>query len=110
LNGHCYWTLRRLGKSVAEATRFLEHLSVADKNELLFSNGINFNDLPNWQKRGVGLFWETYTKEGTNLLTGEATVAVRRRIRVELDLPMKDQYSAFINDIIWAAQSDRQMP
>lgn len=29
-------------------------LSVSQKNELLFQYGINFNDLPNWQKRCVG--------------------------------------------------------
>jgi tRNA(His) 5'-end guanylyltransferase len=22
--------------------------------------GVNFNDLPNWQKRGSGLYWEDY--------------------------------------------------
>jgi tRNA(His) 5'-end guanylyltransferase len=100
LNGHCYWTLRRQGKSVAEATQHLERLSVADKNELLFRNGVNFNDLPHWQKRGVGLYWETYDKQGFNPLTGEPAVALRRRIRVELDLPMKDQYGAFIEEIL----------
>jgi tRNA(His) 5'-end guanylyltransferase len=31
-------------------------------SELLFQHGINFNDLPNWQKRGIGLYWETYDK------------------------------------------------
>jgi tRNA(His) guanylyltransferase len=37
---------------------------LAAKNELLFQNGVNFNDLPNWQKRGVGLYWETFEKQG----------------------------------------------
>jgi tRNA(His) guanylyltransferase len=39
-------------------------LSIADKNELLFQHGINYNDLPNWQKRGTGLYWEDYEKIG----------------------------------------------
>ena len=29
-------------------------MSVSQKNELLFQAGINFNDLPTWQKRGIG--------------------------------------------------------
>src|SRR5438128_10639903 len=62
LNGWCYWTLRKSGKSVREATRTLEKQSFAFKNELLFQHGINFNDLPAWQRRGIGLYWETYTK------------------------------------------------
>ena len=49
LNAHCYWCLRRDGKSATQATSLMKGLSVADKNELLFQQGINFNDLPNWQ-------------------------------------------------------------
>jgi tRNA(His) 5'-end guanylyltransferase len=100
LNGHCYWMLRREGQSATEATGHLNRLSVSGKNELLFSHGVNFNDLPNWQKRGVGLFWEDYTKAATNPQTGEAVTAVRHRLRVELDLPMRDRYSEFISDVV----------
>ncbi|MBN1427937.1 MAG: guanylyltransferase [Anaerolineae bacterium] len=100
LNGHCYWMLRQQGKSATDATDYLSRMSVADKNELLFGNNINFNDLPNWQKRGVGLLWETYTKEASNPLTGQAVTATRRRIKVEIDLPMRDEYSAFIGRIV----------
>ena len=100
LNGHCYWLLRRQGRAVSQATRALEHLSVADKNEMLFRSGINYNDLPVWQKRGVGVYWETYGKEGTNPLTGEEVVAQRRRLRVDLDLPMKDAYSDFVLGLV----------
>ena len=100
LNSHCYWLLRKQGQSVAAATRALEGRSVAEKNELLFQNGINFNDLPSWQKRGVGLFWETYEKPAVNRLTGEAVVAQRRRLRVELELPMREQYNAFLTGLL----------
>ena len=71
-------------------------MSVARKNELLFRHGVNFNDLPNWQKRGVGLVWETYEKVARNPKTGEEVTVQRRRIRHELDLPMKDAYGAFV--------------
>src|SRR5437762_1731561 len=54
LNAHCYWALRKDGQDVAAATEKLSGMSVATKNELLFQHGINFNDLPNWQKRGTG--------------------------------------------------------
>jgi tRNA(His) 5'-end guanylyltransferase len=54
LNSHCYWLLRREGLSASEATAKLEGQSVSFKNELLFEHGINFNDLPRWQKRGIG--------------------------------------------------------
>ena len=100
LNGHCYWALRKDGRSVQDATNQLAGLSVADKNELLFTQDINFNDLPNWQKRGVGVYWETYDKPAWNPQTEEKVVAKRRRLKVDLDLPMRDEYSAFIRDLI----------
>jgi tRNA(His) 5'-end guanylyltransferase len=100
LNAHSYWCLRRDGKSVGEATNMMNGLSVADKNELLFQHGINFNELPNWQKRGVGLYWEEYEKVGFNPLTGENVPALRRRIRRDLELSMKDEYSKFIGEFL----------
>ncbi|WP_446374424.1 tRNA(His) guanylyltransferase Thg1 family protein [Coleofasciculus sp. E2-BRE-01] len=100
LNSHSYWCLRNDGKTARQATARLERLSVADKNELLFQHGINFNHLPNWHKRGVGLYWETYQKPGLNPLTDETTEATRKRIRQEFNLPMKDQYSQFIRDLL----------
>lgn len=96
LNAHCYWLQRKQGRSAGEATAHLEGMSVADKNELLFQNGINFNDLPSWQKRGVGVYWKSFLKEATNPKTGEAVTAQRRKLHVDLELPMRDAYDAFI--------------
>lgn len=103
LNAHCYWMLRKEGQSVTGATRTIEGLSVADKNELLFRRGTNYNDLPAWQKRGIGLLWEQFDKLGTNPLTGETTTARRRRVTRVLDLPRGDEYSALLGTIAAAA-------
>lgn len=100
LNGWCYWTLRKEGLSVVAATKRLEGLSVGAKNELLFQHGINFNDVPNWQKRGIGLYWNTYEKPALNPKTGEEVVAERRRIKVDYELPMRDAYSDFIINLL----------
>jgi tRNA(His) guanylyltransferase len=62
LSAHCYWMLRGRGLGVAEATTELRGMGVAEKNELLFQHGLNFNDLPSWQKRGVGLLWENFQR------------------------------------------------
>lgn len=101
LNAHCYWSLRRKGAGVADATERLKGLSVSKKNELLFSEaGVNFNDLPNWQKRGIGLYHVAVGKPGLNQLTGEATLAIRRKLHTDFDLPMRDGYSDFIASLI----------
>ena len=92
--------LRQQGNSVNDATNLLIRRSVAEKNELLFQNGVNFNDLPNWQKRGIGLYWEMFEKAGVNPVTNEETSAQRRRIKIDLDLPMKEEYGQFISEIL----------
>lgn len=100
LNSHCYWALRKDGKSISEAINFLLGKSVADKNELLYSYKINFNDLPNWQKRGTGLVWSGYIKEGVNPVTNEKTITTRRKIKKIFDLPLRNDYAEFIREII----------
>lgn len=96
LNGHCYWTLRKEGKSVAEATKALIGMSVSKKNELLFDRGINFNDLPGWQRRGSGVYWDSVVKTGRNPKTGAEVTTTRRRLCVDGDLPMKETYGKFV--------------
>lgn len=100
LNSHCYWILRKDGKNPNDANDFLLRMPVSHKNEFLFQKGINFNELPNWQKRGVGIYWEEYKKEGFNPITCENVTAIRNRLNVNLELPMKDQYSDFIAKLI----------
>jgi tRNA(His) guanylyltransferase len=96
LNGWTYWTLRREGKGVRAATAALEGATVAAKNELLFARGVNFNAVPAWQRRGTGVSWETYEKEGVNPKTGKTVKAMRRRIKADEELPMKEAYARFV--------------
>jgi tRNA(His) guanylyltransferase len=100
LNAHCYWRLRQDGFTKGQATKRIEGISNADKNELLFSYGINFNELPNWQKRGVGVYWKDIEKEGFNPKTKEKVIVTRRQIITDFELPMRDDHNEFILDII----------
>lgn len=106
LNSHCYWAVRKDGKSVEEATAAVKGLSTAEKNELLFQHGINYNDLPRWQKRGMGMYWEEYEREAENPKTGQKVLARRKRIHRELELPMKEAYDEFIRQIIASEQGE----
>ena len=100
LNGHCYWLLRKLGLSASEVQDRISGISNGEKNEILFSNGINYNDLPAWQKRGLGLFFRDETKQGYNPKTGETTTCVRRVLHLEEDLPIGEQYSDMLRRLI----------
>lgn len=96
LNAHCYWLLRKEGFTAQEATREIEGKSIAYKNELLFSKNMNFNDLPNWQKRGVGLFYSTYEKIGHNPILNEKAISVRNRIETNLNLEIGGKYVEWV--------------
>ena len=100
LHSACYWALRRDGLGEREATAALHRQSVAAKNELLFQHGINYNTLPTWQRRGAGLYWETYEKTGYNPVRQQATVTQRRRVVLDEELPMKDAYADLIGRIL----------
>jgi len=96
LHSHCYWLLRQDNFSQQAATQKLEGMAIAEKNELLLSYGINFNDLPAWQKRGIGFYWAVVPKEGFNPQTGNKTITQRRRIFVDMELPMREEYETFL--------------
>ena len=100
LNAHCYWLLRKQGHTVAEATSQVKGLSTAAKHDLLFHRGINYNDLPPWQKRGAGLYWEEYSKLGLNPLSQQSVETIRRRLTTNMELPLGDAYSRFINSLL----------
>ena len=96
LNAHCYWMLRKEGLGAQEATAQLDGKSIAYKNELLFSRGINFDKLPAWQKRGIGVFWADVEKVGFNPITKQEVLTTRRELTVEYDLPLGQQYGEMV--------------
>ena len=96
LNAHCYWMLRKEGVGAQEATAQLDGKSISYKNELLFSRGINFDKLPAWQKRGIGVFWADVEKVGFNPITKQEVLTTRRELTVEYDLPLGQQYGDMV--------------
>ncbi|MGE0790895.1 MAG: tRNA(His) guanylyltransferase Thg1 family protein [Sandaracinaceae bacterium] len=106
LSGHCYWLLRRRGLDESQATRQLEGTSVSDRNELLFQSGVRFGELPLWQRRGVGVSWETYEKDGFNPKTQQPAPTLRRRLEVHLELPMKAEYESLVRAMVARARPD----
>lgn len=100
LNAHCYWRLRQDNFNVKDATSKIEGMSIAAKNELLFQYGINFNNLPAWQKRGIGIYWKDVKKEGFNPKSKEQALVDRRILYTDFDLPMRDEYDVFIHDLV----------
>jgi tRNA(His) 5'-end guanylyltransferase len=100
LNSHCYWLLRKEGMNAIDATKMLECKSVAYKNELLFSRGINFDTLPSWQKRGVGVYWDSVEKVGFNPVKNEEVKTLRRELKVDYELPLGQEYAKYVSSFL----------
>lgn len=100
LNGHSYWLLRRQGLDDHAATEQLKGVSVADRNEMLFRAGINFNEVPAWQRRGIGVLWVDEPHVGENPKTGAPVTTTRRRAVVSYDLPMKTEFDDLVRRIV----------
>ncbi len=95
--GHAYWALRRSGYSGRSAHRVLKGLDRIERARLLNELAlVDYESLPTWQRHGFGLYHERFEKVGVNPLTGEKIPAVRRRIKVDLELPRGEAYRAFV--------------
>lgn len=102
LGAYAYWEQRKRGVSLTEATRRVEGMSIPDKLAFVAGLGIDFETLPAWQKLGIGVFWETFSKEGRDPRTGETVLATRRRLRREMELQGGESYGRFIRSFLQA--------
>ena len=100
LSAHCYWLLRKEGLDANQATAELDGKSVAYKNELLFSRGINFDKLPSWQKRGIGVYWADFEKAGFNPITNVEEKTIRRKLQVDMELPLGKAYGKMVSSFL----------
>ena len=100
LNGHSYWLLRRQGLDDHAATEQLKGVSVAERNELLFRAGINFNEVPTWHRRGIAVRWVEEPQVGVNPKTGAEVTSQKRRAIVDYELPMKADFDALVRQIV----------
>ena len=56
-----------------------------------------------WQKRGVGLWKESYEISGYNPIKQLMANAARMRINVEYELPLGEKYADFVQNLFMNA-------
>lgn len=104
LNAHCYWLLRKAGIPADKVQQRISGLTNAEKNELLFSHDINYNELPMWQRRGVGMYFKDEAREGYNPVTQKHTTYVRRALYLDESLPIGEDYARLIRTVVRLAE------
>lgn len=106
LNAHCYWLMRKNGIDRNAATEALRSKSVADKVLMLAEKGVNYAELPAWQRYGVGVYFRTVKKEGFNPKTNQKTQAYRRELFADMELLTGEEYRLFITELLDEAEKE----
>lgn len=88
INGHTYWLLRE-SMTKKEANDLINGLKSKDMHELMYNkNNVNLSQLPNWQKRGIGVYKTLIEIEGFNPKEQIKTSSFRHKIKVDCELPI----------------------
>ncbi|MDR0901114.1 MAG: guanylyltransferase [Methanobrevibacter sp.] len=66
VNAYGYWTLRK-DLSTKDTVEKLKDLKSSDIHELLFQKGINLNNLPGYEKRGIAIYKFNNNKNKLNI-------------------------------------------
>ncbi len=77
----------------------------AEKEALLLERAIDFNQIPAWQRIGVGLSWETYKKIGFDPIKKIEVKAKRRRVGVQENLLVGSAYEAWVKEILLSGEA-----
>ena len=94
LNTGVFWTLREQGLTAPQATRRMEGLDRQAKMEILATYGPAFDERPAWQRRGVGVWFETVATDGYDQKSRKPVTTLRRRLHHELTLPAGAEYQS----------------
>jgi tRNA(His) guanylyltransferase len=108
LNAYCYWRLRQNGLTKTAATARIERLGTSEKKSLLLELGVDFDQLPAWQKRGIGVYWATVEKEGYNPISKIKLLVNRRELRMEYELPQGEVFDELLSSLMAASEAIKE--
>ena len=100
LSSWSYWTLRKESIPIPDIVSALRGMRAEGRKEMLAEHGIEYPEIPAWQKRGVMVHWEEYLKEGIDRRTGEKRIGKRRRIHVEEELPAGEEFRWYLGMLL----------
>jgi len=106
LNSWCYWTLCKAGMDGDSAELELRGKDRAARRGLLLAHGVDFDEVPAWQRGGVGLHWQVREKLGYNPVEHSYVTAMRRAVKREFELPTGDGYVALLASFFERAKAE----
>lgn len=106
LNTCLYWALREQGLTARQAQRRMAGLAREAKKAAVATYGPAFDERPAWQRRGVGIWFETVEKHGYDPKAQRQTTVLRRRLHHEFRLPVGAEY----RDLVASLATDPSTP
>ncbi|MGB7002754.1 MAG: tRNA(His) guanylyltransferase Thg1 family protein [Halobacteriota archaeon] len=88
INSYGYYGLQDTGLSEKEAEKRLKGMKAAEVHEMLFRLGINLNETPKWQRRGILIARQKHEKEGYDPKLAEKVTATRYKVVSLWDPPL----------------------
>jgi tRNA(His) guanylyltransferase len=99
LFSNVFWDIRKT-LSAPDAYKATLGMNWSAQNEFLFDRGINFNQTPLWQRRGIGVYRLRVPHEGVDPRTGEKTRTTRSRLIKEEKLLRGELYGERILHLV----------
>ena len=88
INAYGYYGLQELGLSEKEAETQLKGMKAAQVHEMLYRRGVNLNETPAWQRRGILIARERYEKKGYDPKADKDVRVARYKIVQLWNLPL----------------------
>jgi tRNA(His) 5'-end guanylyltransferase len=102
MQSHGFYTLVAEGMGEREAAAKMKGLKFEDIHEMMWQRGVNLNETPGWQRKGVFIYRRKYEKEGFNPVTGEKVRVERVEIIEDWDPPVfgSEEGKAFLRSLL----------
>jgi len=102
MQSYGFYTLVAEGMSEREAAAKMKGMKFEDIHEMMWRRGVNLNETPGWQRKGIFIYRKKYEKEGYNPVTGEKVLVERAEIIEDRDPPVfgSDEGKAFLRSLL----------
>ncbi|ADN36883.1 protein of unknown function DUF549 [Methanolacinia petrolearia DSM 11571] len=88
INAYCQYALISEGMSSRKAADLLKGMKSADMHEMMYKRGVNLSKTPSWQRRGVIVRREQYTKTGYNPVEKKEVLTERSKVTIDDNPPL----------------------
>jgi tRNA(His) guanylyltransferase len=102
MQSYGFYTLIAEGMGEREAAAKMKGMKFEDIHEMMWQRGVNLNETPGWQRKGVFIYRRAYEKEGLNPLTRKVVLVDRTEITGDWDPPVfgSDEGKAFLKSVL----------